>query len=1474
MTPAPPKDVSPYIGLRTFRESDQRYFCGRDDHVAKVLERLWAHHFVAVVGLSGSGKSSLVRAGVVPELRADMLKGSSSHWLIVTTTPEGSPMSRMASAFKDAVSRYWLSAGLPPGDVAIWERDLDSTLKGGSLGLSDAIEALRDVGLPERTCVLLIVDQFEELFRYKRRGDLDEAEGFIEQLLAASSGTDSEGSEETSVTTSGTYVVITMRSEFLGECARYQGLAEAVNSGLYLTPRLNPDQLAKAISVPARKFGRQIDIHLVRRLISDILHEQDQLPVLQHALMRCWKEGKELNEALYEYVGGTESLGLHAEGILRLVKEDPDPARGERRALIAERLFKRITKEGNVEGRGRLEEDGLRDPARLDEICTQIDCGEEKVREEEVKDVINAYRQEWRAFLRPECSETLDSSSVVDITHESLIRKWGTLQRWVREEAESKSAYFRLLSDLNASETLSKNAADTYHRLRKSSWSQRWAIRYGGDYCAAIQHLDASLSYHKAEEHRQLKEAEDRRLAEAAQAEQRRLADLEQAELRAQVAEARRQAESEKAERERDQAQRQLEEAEERRLVEVAKAELQAQVASEKAGRERDQAKRLADSAEQRRIAQIAAAERRMNGFFLGAGFALLLIALAAFFYRLQNNYLLDESRAAVELLKTGNDVTSRMDERVPAAIAGAYLAQDLGRPDYVQRWFPLDQWKLLANIRHSNSWPHTEDMDVEAPIPITSSGVAINKSRDRLAVASGTSVRIWDLNPRGGGLPRLLHKEPFCYADKVRFSEDGNLLVASSIPYSPPPGIGQGCGSQTKASIMVFSLGKDGGIQSPRTIQVSTDHVAALSPVEKSGKIAVITTDGKISIYPESGDARPVPRREWSKQKVASAFFSPNGRYLLISYVPTGDSEISQLIDFDSIDSKDSGTIPFPEDASGGQILSADFLTDGEWIATGSLLGRVRLWDISHPKVIFSFNLNYAVAAISVRIEGENKWIAAGTTSGLAYVLLHRNGPSFDVSDPFRHQGIVNWVELRAQEQSQTPTLITSSQDGKVRAFDIRSGTEELRITHRRIPVFGSMILTGQVLSATSDGRILITSPFPKKTLFKRGWFTGTACIAQQSAVAFTPTKAEWAQACEGMVTVAGGEKPSKIGHKSDRVLTMQFNAPGDSLIWVDTTPDATLYEVHVSSRSGSEWKEPNTKTILGNPALQGSSTHENIILAISRDGGLLAVAAPDKTSGKWNLQTTRLNSTGGVEMKQTRKSIESTKLHSITSLAISNAGRIAVGGDARSVLLEDSSKEIDWLPGRTTDDSTTALAFVDETHLLIASSNLDLQMQETSALDKPLAFVGQAKVLERNVGVQGFYVAENGHRFATISGNKVEIFDSATTAHIGSLLDDGQVQSMDLSATGDQMTTSILVNNSIAKILGPLASVTREIQYKPYASSICNNQPAAPDDLQQDAAAFWDVYHLPFVRVLGVSLPRFPGGAAPNVCKPFLAD
>ena len=233
--------LNPFPGLRPFEFNESNLYFGRDGQSERMLAKLAARRFVAVVGTSGSGKSSLVRAGLLPALFGGFMPSAGANGRVALMRPGSDPLGNLARALNEPTvfgSDIEENAAL---QVVITE----ATLRRGSLGL---VEAVRQTRTPPNENLLVIVDQFEELFRFagvaggERYGN--EAAAFVKLLLAA------VGQREVPV-----YVVLTLRSDYLGDCALFWDLPEAINESQFLIPRLTREQRREAITGPVGVFG-------------------------------------------------------------------------------------------------------------------------------------------------------------------------------------------------------------------------------------------------------------------------------------------------------------------------------------------------------------------------------------------------------------------------------------------------------------------------------------------------------------------------------------------------------------------------------------------------------------------------------------------------------------------------------------------------------------------------------------------------------------------------------------------------------------------------------------------------------------------------------------------------------------------------------------------------------------------------------------------------------------------------------------------------------------------------------------------------------------------------------------------------------------------------------------------------------------------------------------------------------------------
>ena len=397
---------NPFPGLRPFDYAQHHLFFGREEQVRQLLNTLEEHRFLVVLGPSGCGKSSLVRAGMVPQLRAGQV--AQGDWKVAICSPGRSAMGSLAAT---------LNAVGIGGDGA------EARLHQDTSGLA---EVAKSAGITAGHPLLLVVDQFEEIFRLHPADDAAaaEAELFVDSVLVASR------QREIPI-----YVALTMRAEFLGDCTIFPGLPEAINDVDYLVPRMNREQLQATIEKPIGVAGAEIVPDLVERVLEDSGESMAQLPLMQHALMRTWdywqahgRERRPLQMRHYEAIGTmSEAFSRHAEEVYAELPDD-DARR------IASVVFKSMGSDSEDVSQGRRS-------ATVDEIGAVAGVDSELAMA-----VIEHFRGPGRCFFTPLPEVPLTDEVVLDMAHEDLMRRWRRSQEWIEEERRSTQLYMRLAS--------------------------------------------------------------------------------------------------------------------------------------------------------------------------------------------------------------------------------------------------------------------------------------------------------------------------------------------------------------------------------------------------------------------------------------------------------------------------------------------------------------------------------------------------------------------------------------------------------------------------------------------------------------------------------------------------------------------------------------------------------------------------------------------------------------------------------------------------------------------------------------------------------------------------------------------------------------------------------------------------------------------------------------------------------------------
>ena len=378
---------NPYKGLRAFQQADAADFFGRSAMIERVLTRLQEptvdNNFLAVIGPSGSGKSSLVKAGVLPALRGGGIPGS-ERWYYAEMVPGEVPIEELAVALLS------VSSSPLPG--------LEDTLRDQADGLSIGV---REALPTKENKLLLMVDQFEELFtQVENEAD---RQHFLDLILSAVNAEDSP-----------VIIIATLRADFYDRPLLYQGFGELIRARTELVLPLNDEELAETISGPAYRVGAVLEEGLVETIIDDVREQPGALPLLQYALTELFerREGALLTTAAYQDIGGTlGALAKRAEEVFRRFNEA-----GQN---MARQTFLRLVTlgEGQEDTRRRILQSEL------------LTLGDRDV-VEEVIDRFGRYR--LLTFDRDETTR----SATVEVAHEALIRRWERLREWLTESRQ------------------------------------------------------------------------------------------------------------------------------------------------------------------------------------------------------------------------------------------------------------------------------------------------------------------------------------------------------------------------------------------------------------------------------------------------------------------------------------------------------------------------------------------------------------------------------------------------------------------------------------------------------------------------------------------------------------------------------------------------------------------------------------------------------------------------------------------------------------------------------------------------------------------------------------------------------------------------------------------------------------------------------------------------------------------------------
>jgi WD40 repeat protein len=437
LQPGPLVNVSPYLGLLTFQETNKDVFFGRDALIADLVEHLNRAPFLAVLGASGSGKSSVVRAGLIPQLKSGVLPGSET-WCYITLKPGAQPLDTLAVEM----------VKLQQGDLSqslIFSQQLSNSDRAFQLALDILLERTADQRL------VLVVDQFEELWTSAPQEEEARAlfkeqqqRPFIQRLLTSLTSQDKS-----------LIVVLTMRLDFLDQAASYPELAQAISAHNVIVSPMSSADLREIIIRPLQKIGGSFEAGLVEELVKQ--GEQGPLPLLEYTLAELWEKRRPdgmMTWEAYRELGGVEgALAARADAILQ---EHYTPEQQNELRQVLLRLVQ--PGEGAADTRRRMP---------LEQLVP-----------------VNRTPEELDLLLKPLIDERLlttgrditNNEETVEISHEQLINAWPTFKRWINEARNDLRIQRRLEEATQEWEANARNTELLWSGLRLSQ-AKEWLER-------------------------------------------------------------------------------------------------------------------------------------------------------------------------------------------------------------------------------------------------------------------------------------------------------------------------------------------------------------------------------------------------------------------------------------------------------------------------------------------------------------------------------------------------------------------------------------------------------------------------------------------------------------------------------------------------------------------------------------------------------------------------------------------------------------------------------------------------------------------------------------------------------------------------------------------------------------------------------------------------------------------------------------